>query len=149
MTIEERGWPIDNEWQELAKAWDDSVRARFPFAGIVPDRPYPATGLTTARWRTEVRPSIVLFRGLWLTQKGIDVLSLFGVPAEHTADDPVPHVVFHSGRYYLEDGHSRVIRLAMGFATWTIARVLHVETSHKVMLNNTDVTMMIDRVEFR
>jgi len=146
VTVERRGyWPIDEGWQDLAQAWNDSVKTRFPFAGIVPDRPYPPTGLNTARWRQEVPPTIVLFRGLWLTQSGVDVMSLFGVPAEHTADDPVPHVVFHNGRYYVEDGHSRIIRLAMGFATWTIARVWHTEASIRITMTN--ATAVFEKVK--
>lgn len=149
MTIEKRReglWKVDDEWVEIAQAWNDAIMARFPFAGIVPERPYPQTGLTTARWRAEVAPMIVLFRGLWLTQQGVDVMSLFGIPAEHTADDPVPHVVFHNGRYYLEDGHSRVIRLAMGCATWTIARVWHTDTSRSFTMRNADTKLMIHQL---
>lgn len=138
MVVEQRSfWPPDDDWQELAKAWDDAVKSRFPFRGIVPVRPYAPTGLTTKRWRIEVPPSIIGFKRLYLTQERIDIMSLFGIPDDHTADDPIPHVVYYNDQYYLEDGHSRVIRLALGFATWTIARVWC--RPNTTMLNETTI----------
>lgn len=91
----------------------------LPFKGIVEERPYPATGLTSALWRREVRPVYVDFADLWLTQKGVRIKPLFGITDR--ASDAFPHVVLWSGEYYLEDGHHRVTRAALGWK----ARGLH------------------------
>lgn len=83
----------------------------FPFAGIINPRPYPPTGLTTARWAAEVPTELVAFTDLWLTQPHVDVLALFG----HTSriSDGYPHVVEWQGIRLVEDGHCRVVRAAL------------------------------------
>lgn len=82
----------------------------FPFAGIVTTRPYPPTGLTTARWATEVPAETVRLADLWLTQRGVHIAALFG----HTdrVSDRYPHVVAWRDRLFLEDGHTRAVRAA-------------------------------------
>lgn len=80
----------------------------LPFRGFAPHRPYPATGLTTARWAAEVDVQPVPVRRLWLTQRGVQVAALFGVLDRDS--DIYPHVVAHDGELYLEDGHHRVVR---------------------------------------
>lgn len=91
----------------------------FPFKGIVEERPYPPTGLTTALWAARVRPIEIAFADLWLTQKHVRVKPLFGITDRDS--DAFPHVVFWRGEFYLEDGHHRVTRAALAWH----ARRLH------------------------
>lgn len=86
---------------------------RMPFRGFVDERPYPETGLTTARWKAEVPTMVVYFTDLWLTQNGVRITPLFGVKEEHASADTYPHVVSWQGELYLEDGHHRVVREAL------------------------------------
>jgi hypothetical protein len=78
---------------------------------VVAPRPYPPTGLTTARWAAEVPTALVPFADLWLTQEYANILALFG----HTdrVSDAHPHVVRWHGICLLEDGHNRVVRAAL------------------------------------
>jgi hypothetical protein len=85
--------------------------ATFPFRDIVTDRPYPPTGLTTARWAAEVKPVVVRLETLILTQDGVRIGPLFGVLDRES--DAFPHAVDHHGQLYLEDGHHRVVRAAL------------------------------------
>jgi hypothetical protein len=87
------------------------VGVTFPFAGVMDVRPYPPTGLTTARWAAEVEPQTVEFAGLWLTQPSVNILALFG--HSDRASDGFPHVVAWQGIHLLEDGHHRVVRAAL------------------------------------
>jgi hypothetical protein len=84
------------------------VTTTWPFRGIRADRPYPPTGLTTDRWKTEVAGEWVPLHQLWLTQEQVDIRALLG----HTdrISDSYPHVVAHDDALYLEDGHHRVLR---------------------------------------
>lgn len=84
---------------------------RFPFAGVVNPRPYPPTGLTTARWAAEVPVETVRFADLWLTQAGVNVPALFGLTDR--VSDVYPHVVRWQTMRLLEDGHHRVVRAAL------------------------------------
>lgn len=72
-------------------------------------RPYPPTGLTTARWR-HVEPSSVRIETLTFTQYGVELEALLRGTRRDGSDD-YPHVVVWRGRAYLEDGHTRVARL--------------------------------------
>lgn len=83
----------------------------LPFADILDERPYPPTGLTTARWRAEVEPRLVDLRDLTLTQKGVRIGPLFGITDRES--DLFPHAVAYRDRLYLEDGHHRVVRAAL------------------------------------
>lgn len=78
----------------------------FPFKGIVKERPYPPTGLTTLRWALETRVQIVPLENLFLTQGGVFIEPLFRSQGSHCGDD-MPHVVLWRGNFYLEDGHHR------------------------------------------
>jgi hypothetical protein len=49
-----------------------------PFAALIPDRPWPPTGLTTARWIAEVPVLDVRLDELHLTQQHVNVAALFG-----------------------------------------------------------------------
>jgi hypothetical protein len=83
----------------------------WPFAGVMTARPYPPTGLTTARWSAEVPTELVVFADLWLTQEHVNSRALWG----HTirVSDTYPHVVQWRGVRLLEDGHNRVVRAAL------------------------------------
>jgi hypothetical protein len=87
----------------------------IPFKGFLPDRPYPATGLTTARWKTEVDAMPVYLSDLYLTQQGVYIAPLFGLADlnGNGSTDIYPHVVAWNGELYLEDGHTRVVRQAL------------------------------------
>lgn len=85
----------------------------LPFKGFHPERIYPPTGLTSARWRSEVDPMPVYLCDLWLTQTGVRIAPLFGVTDGPASADIFPHVVAWAGELYLEDGHHRVVREAL------------------------------------
>jgi hypothetical protein len=87
--------------------------ANLPFMGILTERPYPPTGLTTARWIENVFSQPVYLRDLWLTQNGVRIGPLFGLTDIHASADIYPHVVSWRGELYLEDGHHRVVREAL------------------------------------
>jgi hypothetical protein len=84
-----------------------------PFRGITDQRPYPPTGLTTARWIAEVPAFPVRFENIVLTQTGVRIAPLFGITDPHSAGDTTPHIVAWQGQFYLEDGHHRVVRAAL------------------------------------
>jgi hypothetical protein len=92
-----------------------------PFKGVVIERPYPPTGLTTARWRAEVETRVVSFAHLTLTQSGVRIGGLFGEAGEHAAADEFPHAVRWRSQLFLEDGHHRMVRWAM--LGWDTARM--------------------------
>ncbi len=85
----------------------------FPFWRIQTQRPYPPTGLTTARWMSEVATRLVMFSHLILTQNGVHIAPLFGVRDPERFCDLYPHVVRWRNDLYLEDGHHRVVRTAL------------------------------------
>jgi hypothetical protein len=95
-----------------------------PFAGIACERPYPVTGLTSERWIAEVPLFNMLFDELILTQDGVYFEKLFYIGP---MQDPYPHVVFYQGKFFLEDGHSRVCRAALQGADYMLMRVYTVE----------------------
>lgn len=88
-------------------------------------RPYPATGLTSARWRAV--PVVTLrLADVVTTQRHVAIDALLDDEHRSYVGDPVPHVVHWRGRHYLEDGHTRVTRLAArGWRTGQF-RVLHI-----------------------
>jgi hypothetical protein len=95
-----------------------------PFAGIACERPYPVSGLTTQRWIAEVGVYYVLFNELTLTQDGVYFAKLF---YEGLMRDSYPHAIAYSGKIYLEDGHHRVLRMALAGHTGMLMRVFKVE----------------------
>lgn len=99
----------------------------MPFRGIDTTRPYPPTGLSTARWVQEVDVEPVLFSTLVLTQTGVRIAPLFAGPADlNRRHDELPHVVDFNGTRYLEDGHHRVVRAAVAGSTGMLMRVFRV-----------------------
>ncbi len=100
----------------------------FPFAGFGLHRPYPTTGMTTARWATEVDPVWIPFSTIILTQDGVNVLPLFGITDRQS--DLYPHVVRYRQHHFLEDGHHRVIRAAITGETGMLMRVLDAPQDH-------------------
>lgn len=95
------------------------------FRGIRADRPYPPTGLTSARWVEEVPVERVSISRLWLTQSQLSLEALLSPWTPTHCQDPLPHIVVHNDDWYLEDGHHRVIRGALngGYANEILARV--------------------------
>jgi hypothetical protein len=84
-----------------------------PFAALITDRPWPPTGLTTARWIAEVPVLDVRLDELHLTQQHVNVAALFGHTDPAGSADTYPHVVEWAGCMWLEDGHNRVVRAAL------------------------------------
>lgn len=83
----------------------------IPFRGLDLSRPYPSTGLTTARWMAEVPTEMVMFSRLYLTQDKLSIPGLLGYNTYSV--DIYPHVVRWQDTLYLEDGHHRVLRAAL------------------------------------
>lgn len=94
----------------------------FPFKGIVKDRPYPGTGLSTALWPLKTNVLIVPFDNLYLTQDGVFIEALFRTSGSYSGDD-TPHVILWHGNYYLEDGHHRAVAAALAGHKSIYARV--------------------------
>lgn len=95
------------------------------FKGIDLSRPWPTTGMTSAKWLS-VPVRTVLIRSLILTQKGIYFEPLLE-PAVPVGGDGYPHVILWNSIQYLEDGHHRVVRAAIAGLLNIQARVLFVE----------------------
>lgn len=83
-----------------------------PFLGIAVKRPYPPTGLTTARWQAEVGVRQVPFDTLYLTQNHLRIHAMLG-DSDKTLGDSYPHVVQFNNELFLEDGHHRVLRTVL------------------------------------
>jgi len=94
----------------------------FPFKGIVLERPYPTTGLSTKLWMETVPVRGVPLGNLYLTQNGILIEALFRTSGSYSGDE-YPHVVLWAGSYYLEDGHHRVVAAALSRQQSVYARV--------------------------
>jgi hypothetical protein len=89
-------------------------------------RPYPATGLSPAKWR-EVSTKYVPIGELHATRAALSIAALAPDYREpHTADRLV-HVVVWEGKLYIEEGHHRVAREALAGATHVNARVLNLD----------------------
>lgn len=84
-----------------------------PFAAIITWRPYPDTGLTTARWQAEIPVQDVPFAALTLTQDHLHIRALLGHSDPRGSTDAYPHAVRWVGRLYLEDGAHRAVRAAL------------------------------------
>lgn len=93
----------------------------FPFKGILTERPYPPTKLTTDLWPEHSCVLSVPLSNLYLTQEGVLIQALFR-SGSYSGDD-TPHVVLWKGNYYLEDGHHRVTTAALAGHKTIIARV--------------------------
>lgn len=94
------------------------------FAGVDVSRPWPKTGMTSEKW-LEVPTRAVQIRSLFATQDGVYLKPLVEPEAPVGGDD-YPHVIIWKQRYYLEDGHHRVVRAAMNGYQLVFARVLFV-----------------------
>lgn len=96
------------------------------FKAIAADRPYPATGLTTALWR-EIQPVHVPITDLIATQDHLKIGALSPTHHGSHSGDRLVHVVKWEGRLYLEDGHHRVVRERLAGADWVNARVFDID----------------------
>ncbi len=86
-------------------------------------RPYPPTGLTSARWLF-VPPQLVSWKNVTTTQRHVDIETILGLkPRTMVAKDPHPHIVEYRGVLYLEDGHNRMVRDLLAGRTSTLARI--------------------------
>lgn len=70
--------------------------------------PWPAHGLTADTWYQQPT-GFFRIATLTATQPGVLFEALIAEP-DPVGGDPLPHVVVHGGRTYLEDGHTRVVR---------------------------------------
>ena len=87
-------------------------------------RPYGETGLTTAEWKA-LPPTTVRIADLRFTQPAVTIAGLLNAHAGGpvVGGDPLPHVVLWNGTYYLDDGHSRVLRALLRDEETVQARV--------------------------
>lgn len=96
------------------------------FKGVDPTRPWPSTGMTTAKWmELPVFPTYIPV--LIATQDGVYFKNLLSDEPSEYVIDPYPHVIFWRGEFYLEDGHSRVMRAILRGLSTIQARVLVIE----------------------
>lgn len=86
--------------------------------------PWGSSGLSSATWR-DVPAEPVTIADLVATQPGV-LFEALAADATPVGGDPLPHVIEWRGQRYLEDGHHRVVRAALGGATVVSARVLQV-----------------------
>jgi hypothetical protein len=86
------------------------LHKKLPFAGIVDLRPYDQAIAENVDWLA-IKPVWVPFNQLYLTQKKLTVLGLFGVESYST--DPHIRVVEWTTNLYVEDGHHRLIERAI------------------------------------
>lgn len=96
------------------------------FAGVISrddGEPWPATGMTSARWLT-VPTRCVPIADLVATQPGIYFHGLDA--SEHVGGDEFPHVIEYRRTLYLEDGHHRAVKAALAGERVVTARVLQV-----------------------
>ena len=69
--------------------------------------PWPAHGLSSRTW-LDLPVAEFVINELIATQDGVYLAPLVN-PVEPVGGDPLPHVVTHAGRHYIEDGHHRVV----------------------------------------
>lgn len=91
-------------------------------AGVLPERRWPSTGLTSATWLERPVQWFAL-DALWASQPGVYWQSLLGPePPPTYSGDCFPHVVIWQGRTIIEDGHHRVMRALLDGQTHVQAR---------------------------
>lgn len=95
------------------------------FKGMDISRPWPATGMTSEKWLS-VLPRTVNMHNLILTQDGIYFKPLLETVVP-VGGDYLPHVVIWNKKLYLEDGHHRVMKLALNNIWRVQARVLDLD----------------------
>lgn len=98
------------------------------FAGIVSREkgtPWPDTGMTSQKWLS-IPVRAVQARTLIATQDGVYLKPLLE-PETPVGGDEYPHVIVYKQKYYLEDGHHRVIKAMIEGRPLIFARVLHVD----------------------
>ena len=83
---------------------------------VVPERPYPPTGITTAEWMATVPVVRVNVRSLAFVQTEIDLVALL-TGRVREGSDAYPHVVRFEGVDYVEDGHVRIARHVLMLGT--------------------------------
>jgi hypothetical protein len=103
----------------IEKTWPKG--AAFP--GIM-GRTYDQWAVDGVVTWSDIEPEPLAFAELWLTQDRLTVTAMMGLATYST--DSAPRVVFHRGRYLLEDGHHRVIRAALRGATSMPMRIFRV-----------------------
>lgn len=67
---------------------------------------------------------LVAISDLWATQLHLSIEALLNPWDPEFSSDPYPHVVAHSGRLMLEDGHHRALRAALQGKTHLRVRML-------------------------
>lgn len=83
-------------------------------------------GMTTQRWVAEVPVEPVRISELTATQPGVLLHALFNDSPVPVSGDQLPHVVAFDGRFYLEDGHHRAVRVLLRGGDLMNARVLRI-----------------------
>lgn len=100
-------------------------------------RPYQLK-MTTTKWK-EIEPTVVSLHNLVFTQWHLWTLALLNPTIPFTQDD-LPYFVFHQGRYYVEDGHHRVVRAILRGHTLIKGRVYVSTNGSDFLTTNTEET---------
>jgi len=85
--------------------------------------PWGTTGLTSKTWH-DVQIRTLPISSLIATQPGVLLHALSDNAPEPVGGDPLPHVILYQGKYYLEDGHHRVVRARLAGNQTIQARLL-------------------------
>ena len=93
------------------------------FAAYESGVPYSDTGMSSQKW-LDVPVRIVCVDTLIATQLHLYLKDLINPPKRSFSGDEHPHVVHYDGKWYLEDGHHRVVRAYLGGENCVAARVL-------------------------
>lgn len=97
-------------------------------------RPYRLQGMTTALWKLLPIEQVEL-EGLVFTQHHLWTLAMVN-PGLSFTEDTYPYLVKYGGRYYVEDGHHRVVKAILTNVMTVQARVYDYERFGK---NGADV----------
>lgn len=96
------------------------------FAAYESGVPYSDTGMSSQKW-LDVPVQTVCVDTLIATQQHLFLKDLVNPPKRSFSGDEWPHVVHYQGKWYLEDGHHRVVRAVLMGDYCVAARVLEIE----------------------
>lgn len=94
-------------------------------AGVLPERLWPATGLTSRTWLNQP-VQVFEIATLWASQPGVHFATLLAATSDPFIWDAYPHVVIWNGQHVIEDGHHRIVRALIGGKTHIPARWIEV-----------------------
>lgn len=97
---------------------------------VLPERPYPAQGMSPEAWLLHGEVQVVRLDELVGTQTKLSLEVLLGI-REPQATDPLLHVVWWRGVTYLDNGHVRATRLLLQGEHTALARVIELDDEGK------------------